>query len=64
MKESIISLKNPNKPVRVIAKTLALANYVAHSLKEKNALVNLGIPKDPEEHGKQLWWVTEKFLPW
>ncbi len=21
-------------------------------------------PKDPEDHGKQLWWMTEEFFPW
>lgn len=52
MKQTMISLKNQSD-----SKTLTLANYLAHFLKEKN--VSSGLPKGPEEHGKQLCWVTE-----
>ena len=31
-------------------------------LKRKNALVSSATPKDLEDHGKQLWWMTEVFI--
>ena len=52
VKPAIIRLKNQNKPIREIAKTLGV-------LKRKNAPVSSATPKDPEDHGKQLWWMTE-----
>ncbi len=32
-------------------------------LKRRNAPVSSATPKDPEDHGKQLWWMTEEFFP-
>ena len=29
-------------------------------LKRKNTLVSSATPKDREDHGKQLWWMTEE----
>ncbi len=57
--------KKQNKPIREIAKTLGVAKTtVWNILKRRNAPVSSATPKDPEDHGKQLWWMTEEFFPW
>ncbi len=57
--------KNKNKPIREIAKTLGVAKQLFGTfLKRRNAPVSSATPKDPEDHGKQLWWMTEEFFPW
>ena len=59
VKQAIIRLKNQNKPIREIAKTLDVAkSTVWNILKKKERSAS---PKDPEDHGKQLWWMT---FPW
>lgn len=30
---------------------------------QKNTLVSLGTPTGLEDHRKQVWWMTEEFLP-
>ncbi len=63
--QAIIRLKKQNKPIREIAKTLGVAKTtVWNILKRRNAPVSSATPKDPEDHGKQLWWMTEEFFPW
>ncbi len=65
VKQAIIRLKKQNKPIREIAKTLGVAKTtVWNILKRRNAPVSSATPKDPEDHGKQLWWMTEEFFPW
>ena len=60
VKQAIIRLKNQNKPIREIAKTLGVAkSTVWNILKKKERTGELSTPQDPEDHGKQLWWVTE-----
>ena len=62
VKQAIIRLKNQNKPIREIAKTLGVAKSTVWNIlknKERSAT-----PKDPEDHGKQLWWMTEELFPW
>ncbi len=58
--------KKQNKPIREIAKTLGRGqnNCLETFLKRRNAPVSSATPKDPEDHGKQLWWMTEEFFPW
>ncbi len=64
VKQAIIRLKKQNKPIREIAKTLGVAKTtVWNILKRRNAPVSSATPKDPEDHGKQLWWMTEEFFP-
>ena len=61
VKQAIIRLKNQNKPIREIAKTLGVAKSTVWNIhKRKNARVS---SKDPEDHGKQLWWMTEELFP-
>ncbi len=58
-------LKKQNKPIREIAKTLGVAKTtVWNILKKKERTGELSNTKDPEDHGKQLWWMTEEFFPW
>ncbi len=65
VKQAIIRLKNKKKPIREIAKTLGVAKTTFGTfLKRRNAPVSSATPKDPEDHGKQLWWMTEEFFPW
>ncbi len=65
VKQAIIRLKKQNKPIREIAKTLGVAKTtVWNFLKRRNAPVCSATPKDPEDHGKQLWCMTEEFFPW
>ena len=59
VKQAIIRLKNRNKPIREIAKTLGVAKST-----KSTALVSSATPKDPEDHRKQLWWMTEELFPW
>ena len=33
-------------------------------VKRKNTLVSSATTKDPEDHGKKLWWMTEVFFSW
>ena len=61
VKQAIIRLKYQNKPIREIAKTNQLFGTF---LKRKNAPVSSATPKDPEDHRKQLWWMTEELFPW
>ena len=64
VKQAIIRLKNQNKSIREIAKTLGVAKSLFGTfLKRKNAPVSSATPKDPEHHRKQLWWMTEEFFP-
>ncbi len=56
VKQAIIRLKKQNKPIREIAKTLGVAKTLFGTfLKRRNAPVSSATPKDPEDHGKQLW---------
>ncbi len=65
VKQAIIRLKKQNKPIREIAKTLGVAKTtVWNILKKKERTGELSNTKDPEDHGKQLWWMTEEFFPW
>ena len=58
VKQAIVRLKNQRK----IAKTLGVAkSTVWNILKKKECSAT---PKDPEDHGKQLWWMTEELFPW
>ena len=51
VKQAIIRLKNLNKPIREIAKTLCVAkSTVWNILKKKECSAT---PKDPEDHGKK-----------
>jgi IS30 family transposase len=62
VKKAIIRLTNQNKPIREIAKTLGVAKSTIWYIpkKRKNAQVSSGTPKDPEDHRKQLRWMTEE----
>ncbi len=65
VKQAIIRLKKQNKPIREIAKTLGMAKTtVWNILKKKERTGELSNTKRPEDHGKQLWWMTEEFFPW
>ena len=54
VKQAIIRMKNQNKPIREKNIRRGQINGLEHSEKERTAT-----PKDPEDHGKQLWWMTE-----
>ena len=61
VKQAIIRLKNQNKPIREIAKTLDVAkSTVWNILKKKDRPVSSATPK--EDHGKQLCWKKIFFL--
>ncbi len=60
VKQAIIRLKKQNKPIREIAKTFVV---LFGTFLKRNAPVSSATPKDPEDHGKQLWWMTEEFFP-
>ena len=62
VEQAIIRLKNQNKPIREIAKTLGVAKSIVWNILKKKE--RSATPKDPEDHGKQLWWMTEEFFPW
>ena len=70
VKQAIIRLKNLNKLIREIAKTLGVAkSTVGNILKKKECNTKVqqlssATPKDPEDHGKHMWWMTEKLFPW
>ena len=72
VKQAIMRLKNQNKPIKEKAKTLGVAkSTVWKILKKKEHTFFLytfcillthkssATPKDPEDHGKILWWMTE-----
>ena len=62
VKQAIIRLKNQNKPIREIAKTLGVAkSTVWNILKKKERTSELSNTKRP---GRPLWWMTEEFFPW
>ncbi len=63
VKQAIIRLKKQNKPIREIAKTLGVAKTTVWNILKKKERTS-ATPKDPEDHGKQLWWMTEEFFPW
>ncbi len=64
VKQAIVRLKKQNKPIREIAKTLGVAKTtVWNILKKKERTGELSNTKDPEDHGKQLWWWPKNSFP-
>ncbi len=66
VKQAIIRLKKTKQTHQRDSKNIRRGqnNCLKTFLKRRNAPVSSATPKDPEDHGKQLWWMTEEFFPW
>ncbi len=64
VKQAIIRLKKTKQTHQRDSKNIGVAKTtVWNILKKKERTGELSNTKDPEDHGKQLWWMTEEFFP-